>query len=133
MMGIVLAIIGCGGSHTVDDAGDSGWAMDAPFTGDTGDAPRETVIVRGSCTYVDYGSTCDVACDVPPDVPIAVTITWSGPYCCNYPPEIAPPQESFVDCRCEAGSVVCPRSVGATMRSLPASNCEFCPGTPSGS
>lgn len=88
---------------------------------------------EGACEYRDYGSTCDVACDVPPDVPITVTITWSGPYCCNYPPEIAPPQESFVDCRCEAGSIVCPRSVGATMRSLPASSCEFCPGTPSGS
>ncbi len=111
---MALALIGCPNTHE-----------DVP--------PDEPVQLAGDCPYRDYGSTCEVACDLDPDVPFSLTVRWSGPYCCTFPPGIGEPRESFDDCRCEDGTVVCPRSGIGSMRLLPRSTCEFCPGTPSGS
>lgn len=138
------ATVGCGGSHTVDeDAGVDG-GLDAGTTPSPLDAGRDAPLeapdappmpVRltndETCVYVDYGSTCRVACDLPPDVPIALGVEWTGPYCCNpWMPDNR--HEGFSDCRCVDGVVMCPRGLAGSPLYLPSSTCEFCPGTPSG-
>lgn len=148
---VIASAVGCGGSHTVDeDAGLDGGprgldaGLDATTTSgppDTGqdspieppDAPPLPVSLTNeeTCVYVDYGSSCRVACDLPPDVPIALGVEWTGPYCCNpWMPENR--HEGFSDCRCIDGVVLCPRGISGGPLYLPSSTCEFCPGTPSG-
>jgi hypothetical protein len=150
LVGIALAIIGCGGSHTLDDAGGPEGIDAATERADTGgepaadagtdaseandaasDAAPVYVTNESTCVYVDYGSTCSVPCDLPPDVEIFLGVHWTGPYCCNLDP--ANTNEGFWGCRCVDGVVFCPDSgASGAMFRLPFSTCEFCPGTPSG-
>lgn len=122
-LAVVLAVAGCGGREAEHDAGEG--SADAAI-----DAIPMTVFVENesTCTYHDYGSRCRVACYLPPDVPIILSVAWSGPYCCNPPYG----RETFLNCRCIDGRVLCPRYRTESMLDVPASRCELCPGTPSG-
>lgn len=128
MMVCALALLGCRPADDttdagIDDAGTEESGMDAPFAGDTGDAPHETVILYGSCTYVDYGSTCHTSCDLAPEIPIQLVVVWSEPYCCGFPTRN---QEPFYDCRCLAGEVRCNRYGPRDPYIIPTSTCEGC-------
>jgi hypothetical protein len=103
MVGIAPAIIGCGGSHALDDAG-GGEGIDAHDSIDMmRDAPP--LLRHASCAY-HFGTECRVMCTDAPDVPIELFIEWSSPYCCA-DMHFGNDDTHYVSCRCLDGLIQC--------------------------